>query len=81
MKKKKRSVLFTIAVNLLFVAAIAVVGWKIWDYVNDSRQTTELAEELWEQAAITAEPAAVNTAVAQTDQESATHRAEESSED
>ena len=56
MKNKKRSVLFTIIINLLFIAAITAVGWKIYDYVNDSRQTTELAEELWEQAAITAAP-------------------------
>ena len=43
-------------INLLFLAAIAAVGWKIYDYLNDSRQTTELAEELWEEAVITAAP-------------------------
>ena len=62
MKNKKRSVLFTIIINLLFIAAIAAVGWKIYDYVNDSRQTAELAEELWEQAAITAQPATAENA-------------------
>ena len=54
LKNKRR--LVTILINLLFIAAIAVVGWKIYDYLNDSRQTTELAEELWEEAAITAAP-------------------------
>ena len=81
LKKKKRSVLFIIAVNLLLIAGIVVVGWKIWDYVNDSRQTKELAEELWEQAAITTAPATVNAAVTQTDQVSAAHSAEAKPED
>ena len=54
MKNKRR--LVTILVNLLFIAAIAAVGWKIYDYLNDSRQATELAEELWEEAVITAIP-------------------------
>ena len=54
--KKKRSVLFTVVVDLLFLAAIAVVGWKIYDYVKDGRQTKEVADELWAQAVITAAP-------------------------
>ena len=54
MKNRKR--LITVVINLVFIAAIAAVGWKIYDYVSDSRETTELAEALWEEAAITAEP-------------------------
>lgn len=54
MKNKRR--LVTILINTLFIAAIAVVGWKIYDYVSDSRKTTDLAESLWEDAAITAPP-------------------------
>ena len=54
MKKKKGSPLVTAAVNILFLAAIALISWKIYGYVNDSRQTSELAEDLWERAAVTA---------------------------
>ena len=58
MKGKRRSPWVTALVNFLFIAAIAVVGWKIYTYVSDSRETTELAEDLWSRAAMTAAPAA-----------------------
>ena len=54
--KKKRSTVLTVLINLLFLAAIAVVGWKIYDYTNDNRQTVRLAEKLWAEAVLTAPP-------------------------
>ena len=58
MKKKGKSTLVTVVVNILLIAAIAVVGWKIYDYINDTNQTAKLAEDLWTQAAVTAAPSA-----------------------
>ena len=56
MKNRKRSLLITVLVNLIFIAAIALVSWKIISYYNDSRRTTELAESLWAEAVITPGP-------------------------
>jgi len=80
LKKKKRSALFTIIVNLLFIAAIAAVGWKIYDYVSVGKKTTELAKDLWEQAAITAEPTTTETMIIAATETTAKIAASESTE-
>ena len=56
MKGKKRSPWVTAIVNILFIAAIAFIGWKIYKYVSDSNQTTKLADDLWKAAVVTAAP-------------------------
>ena len=43
--------------NLLLLIAIAAVSWRIYSYLEESRQTEEQAEELWMKAAVTAAPA------------------------
>lgn len=62
MKQKKKRGKITLAVNILFVAAICFVGWRIADQLIQDRKSADLSENLWKKAVITAQPAAARPA-------------------
>lgn len=61
-KQKKKTRWAMITVNILFIAAICAVCWKIADHLIQSKESADLSERLWQQAAVTAQPGEMETA-------------------
>ena len=64
-KPKKKGKWITVTVNILFIAAICAVGWRIADHLIQSKESADLSERLWQQAAVTAQPERIEPAVTQ----------------
>ena len=51
-KQKKKAGWVTVTVNILFILAICAVGWRIVDYLIQEKESADLSERLWQQAAV-----------------------------